>query len=193
MIRAFSFRHKHLDLPYVLIMLVLMLVCVVTLYPFLNILAISFNESTDTVRGGIHLWPRAFTLDNYREVLRNPRLATGMYVSVARTVIGTLFSLFSTAMVAYVISRKDFVLSKAMYWMFLITMYVGGGMIPDFLLVRAMGLMNNFWVYIIPGLIGGWNVFVMKSFMDGLPASLQESARLDGAHDLMIFYKIVLP
>ena len=175
------------------IILVLLMVCVVTLYPFLNILAISLNDSQDSVRGNIYLWPRVFTLANYQEIFKNPNLSAAFGMSVLRTVVGTLFSLVSTAIVAYVISRKDFVLSKLMYWMFLITMYVGGGMIPEFLLVRSLGLTNNFWVYIFPGLIGGWNVFVTKSFMDGLPSSLQESAKLDGANDMVIFARIILP
>lgn len=176
-----------------LITVILLLVCVVTLYPFLNILAISLNDSQDSVRGGIYIFPRVFTFDNYSEIFKNPNLSSAFVMSILRTVVGTLLSLGSTAMVAYVISRKDFVLSKFMYWAFLLTMYVGGGMIPEFLLVRSLGLTNNFWVYIFPNLIGGWNVFVTKSFMDGLPASLQESAKLDGANDLVIFARIVLP
>lgn len=176
-----------------LIMFFLLLVCIVTLYPFLNILAISLNDSQDSVRGGITIFPRVFTLDNYSEIFKNPNLSTAFVMSILRTVVGTVLSLASTATVAYVISRKDFVLSKFMYWVFLLTMYVSGGMIPEFLLVRSLGLTNNFWVYIFPGLIGGWNVFVTKSFMDGLPASLQESAKLDGANDLVIFARIVLP
>lgn len=176
-----------------IIALVLLVVCALTLYPFLNILAISLNDSTDSVLGGIHLWPRKFTTNNYREILRNPNLSTAFQVSVARTLVGTVLSLISTASVAYVISRRDFVLSRFLGGAFLLTMYVSGGMIPEFLVVRSLRLQNNFWVYILPGLIGGWNVFVTKAFMDGLPRALQESAKLDGANDLVIFARIVLP
>lgn len=175
------------------IFVILLGVCVVTLYPFLNILAISLNDSQDTVRGGIHILPREFTLDNYKEIFKNPNLVTAFAMSIKRTLVGTALGLFSTAMVAYVISRKDFVLSKFMYWVFMLTMYVSGGMIPEFMVIRQLGLLNNFWVYILPGLIGGWNVFVIKTFIDGLPASLQESARLDGANDWVLFSRIVLP
>ena len=96
-------------------------------------------------------------------------------------------------MVAYTLSRRDFIFNKAVTLLFIITMYVSGGLIPEFLVVKNLGLINNFAVYILPGLISAFNVIVMRSFMDGLPEALYESAKIDGANDWTTFYKIVMP
>ncbi len=165
----------------------------VTLYPFLNVLAISFNEAVDSLRGGIYLWPRRFTLANYQEIFKYQNLTTGFYISCLRTLIGTTAGILSSAMVAYVISCREFVARKLVSALFILTMYFSGGLIPEFMLVRHLGLMNNFLVYILPGLISGWNVFVLRAYMDTLPDSLKESAKLDGANDLTIFFRVVFP
>ena len=165
----------------------------ITLYPFLNVLAISLNDSLDTIKGGVHLLPRVFTWNNYREVFTYPNLVTGFNISFLRTAVGTGLGLLSTAMVAYVISCREFVARRLVTALFILTMYVSGGLIPEFMLVRKLGLMNNFWVYILPGLISGWNVFVLRAYIDTLPVSLMESAKLDGASELTIFLRIVLP
>ncbi len=165
----------------------------ITLYPFLNVLAISLNDSLDTIKGGVHLLPRVFTWNNYREVFTYPNLVTGFNISFLRTAVGTGLGLLSTAMVAYVISCREFVARRLVTALFILTMYVSGGLIPEFMLVRKLGLMNNFWVYILPGLISGWNVFVLRAYIDTLPVSLMESAKLDGANELTIFFRIVLP
>ncbi|MCL6591927.1 MAG: carbohydrate ABC transporter permease [Firmicutes bacterium] len=165
----------------------------ITLYPFLNVLAISLNNSIDSVRGGIYLWPRMFTLQNYIEVFKYKTLTTGFYISVLRTVIGTVLGVLSSAMVAYAISCREFVIQKFVATIFILTMYFGGGMIPDYMLVRNLGLINNFWVYIWPGLLNGFNIFVLRAYIDTLPISLKESAKLDGANDLTIFFRIVFP
>lgn len=175
------------------IYLVMGFVLVITLYPFLNILAVSLNDSVDTVRGGVGILPRVFTLDNYKQVFKNDNLISAFFVSVARTVIGVVTSLVSSCMFAYTLSRKDFMCRKVFSVMLLITLYVSGGLVPDYMLIRQLGLINNFWVYIIPALLNGWNVIVIRSYMDSLPLSIQESAQVDGANDFVIFYKIVLP
>lgn len=178
---------------YVLLYLFMIFMAAATLYPFLNVVAISFNDSVDSVRGGIHVWPRQFTLNNYREIFTYPDLVTGFYISSLRTIIGTVLGLLSTAMVAYVISCQEFVARKLVSALFILTLYFSGGLIPEFMLVRRLGLINNFWVYILPGLIGGWNVFVVRAYIDSLPVTLKESAKLDGANDLTIFFRIILP
>jgi putative aldouronate transport system permease protein len=165
----------------------------ITLYPFLNVLAISLNNSVDSVRGGITIWPRVFTLKNYASIFEYKSLITGFYISTLRTIIGTALGVISSAMVAYVISCREFVLQKFVATIFILTMYFSGGMIPDYMLMRHIGLINNFWVYIWPGLISGFNVFVLRAYMDTLPISLKESAKLDGANDLIIFYRIIFP
>ncbi|MGG4340131.1 carbohydrate ABC transporter permease [Paenibacillus lautus] len=169
------------------------LVMIVTLYPFLNVLAISLNDSVDTVRGGIYLWPREFTLENYVQIFKYDGLITGAKITILRTLSGTLLGLVSGTMLGYVLSRVDFQGRKFMSVFLAMTMYFSGGMIPVFILIRDLNMMNSFLVYIIPGMVSAFNVFVIRSFIDSLPYSLQESAKLDGANDFTIYYKIILP
>lgn len=166
---------------------------VATLFPFLNVLAISFNASSDTATGGVGILPREFTLENYVELSRFPALWTGFYISVLRTVIGTVSGLFCTTMLAYVISRRDYMFRKFVTTMFLLTMYVSGGLIPYFMVIRMFSLNNSFWIYIVPSLISAYNLIIVRSFIDGVPDSLQESAIIDGANDLQIFFRVIIP
>ena len=166
---------------------------VITLYPVLNTLAISFNDGTDALRGGIYLLPRKFSLKNYITVLQKDNLIIGAYVTVARTVIGTLLALFSNAILAFVVSRKRFLFKKQLSLFWVVTMYVNGGMIPTFLLYKNLGLTNSFWVYVIPGMVSAFNMLVIRTYMNGIPDSLEESAQLDGAGYMTIFTKIISP
>ncbi|MNZ51682.1 L-arabinose transport system permease protein AraQ [compost metagenome] len=113
-------------------------------------------------------------------------------ISVLRTVIGTIVTVFSSAMVAYTISRQEYLLRKFVTIAFILTMYINGGLIPNFLLIRDLGLIDSFWVYIWPGLIGVFNLIIIRSFIEGLPESIMESARIDGAGDYRNFFSIVL-
>ncbi len=169
------------------------LVLIVTLYPFLNVLAISLNESSDTVRGGITILPRVFTFENYQQIFQYEGLIRGLWVSILRTVIGTLFGLVSASMLAYTLSRPDFQARKFTSTFLVVTMYVSGGLIPVYILFRDLDLLGTFWVYVLPTVVNAFNVIVIRSFMDGLPYALQESAKLDGANDLTIYWKIILP
>ncbi|MGG3283695.1 carbohydrate ABC transporter permease [Paenibacillus solani] len=169
------------------------LVMIVTLYPFLNVLAISLNDSVDTVRGGIYIWPRQFTLENYIQIFKYDGLITGTKNTILRTLAGTFLGLLSGTMLGYVLSRVDFQGRRFMSVFLALTMYFSGGMIPVFILIRDLHMMNSFLVYIIPGMVSAFNVFVIRSFIDSLPYSLQESAKLDGANDFTIYYKIILP
>ena len=178
----------------ILIFVFMLFVIVVTLFPFLNILAKSFNDPIDTVKGGIHIIPRVFTIDNYISLFEGgSNLPAAFRMSILRTVLGTLTGLFCCALFAFPLSRSDFVFRRSFTIILVITMYIGGGLIPDFLLIRNLGLINNFWVYIIPWLINAFNVIVIRAYMDTIPISLQESAKIDGANDFKIFYKIILP
>jgi len=171
-----------------------LLIIVITVYPFLNVLAISFNEPTDTMRNVNFIIPRVFTLSNYKYIFTEKDLMSPFLMSVARTVIGTLTGVICTSMVAYVLSRKDFYFNRLFTLLFVITMYVGGGLIPDYLLItRTLGLGNNFAVYIIPGLVGVFNIILIRSFIEGLPISLQEAAMIDGANDFYIWVRIIMP
>lgn len=178
----------------IVLIVIMLFIVVITLYPFLNVLAISLNDATDTVKGGIHIWPREFTLQNYKEIFNgSTKLPRAFVNSVLRTVIGTITGVIATTMVAFTLSRRDFIFNKLVTMLFVITMYVGGGLIPEYLVVRQLGLVNNFAVYILPGLISAFNVIVIRSFMDGLPEALYESASIDGANDWTVFTKIVFP
>lgn len=171
----------------------LTLVLIVTLYPFLNVLAISLNDSTDTVRGGIYLWPRAFTWDNYQTIFNYTGLIQGLKISVLRTIVGTVLGLIAASMLAFTLSRVDFRGRKFISTFVALTMYFSGGIVPTYILMRDLHLIGTFWVYVLPGLVSGFNVFIIRSFIDGLPFALQESAKLDGANDFTIYYRVILP
>lgn len=166
---------------------------VITLYPVLNTVAISFNDGIDAVRGGIHLWPRKFTLKNYKTVLSKQNMLTGAYITVARTLIGTVFSLAANALLAYIVSRKRFLFKSQLSLFWVITMYVNGGIIPVLLLYKNLHLTNSFWVYVIPGMVSAFNMLVIRTYMQGIPDSLEESAALDGAGHMTIFARIISP
>ncbi|WP_435922159.1 carbohydrate ABC transporter permease [Paenibacillus sp. DYY-L-2] len=171
----------------------LILLAVSTLYPFLNALVVSFNQGLDTSKGGVTLWPRVFTLENYKIVFEDDRLMSGFIVSVLRTVIGTASAILCTAVFSYGMSRRELMGRKYYMVMCIITMYFSGGQIPSFLLIRNLGLMNSFWVFIIPGLIGVWNMIIFKTFFQGLPAGLEESAKIDGCGNWGTLFRVVLP
>ena len=190
-------KHKKVaaeDVIFVIInTLVLTIFTVVTLYPIINTLVISFNDGMDALRGGIYLWPRVFTTKNYDTVFKMQSILTGAKISVLRTVIGTVLQLFTTALLAYVLSIDDFLFNKGVSFFYVITMYLGAGLIPTFLWYKDLGLTNTFWVYVIPGMVSGFNLMVLRTNMKELPESLRESAQLDGANHLTIFFKIYLP
>ena len=166
---------------------------IITLYPVLNTLAISLNDGTDALRGGIYLLQRKFTWKNYITVLQKDNLIMGAYITVARTVIGTALALFANAILAFIVSRKRFMFKKQLSLFWVITMYVNGGMIPTFLLFKTLHLTNSFWVYVIPGMFSAFNMLVIRTYMNGISDSLEESAQLDGAGYTTIFLKIISP
>ena len=166
---------------------------VITLYPVLNTLAISLNDGTDALRGGIYLLPRKFTMKNYNTVPQKNNLLTGAYITVLRTIFGTVTALFANAILAFIVSRKRFLFKRSLSLFWVITMYVNGGMIPIFLLYKNLGLTNSFWVYVIPGMVSAFNMLVIRTYMAGIPDSLEESAQLDGAGYMTIFLKIISP
>lgn len=166
---------------------------VITLYPVLNTLAISFNDGIDAIRGGIYLIPRKFTLKNYATVIHKQNMLTGAYISVMRTVIGTVIALVANALLAFIVSRKRFLFKSQLSLFWVVTMYVNGGMIPVFLLYKGLHLTNSFWVYVVPGAVSAFNMLVLRTYMQGLPDSLEESAQLDGAGYMTIFAKIISP
>jgi putative aldouronate transport system permease protein len=176
-----------------IIYVTLILLLIFTLYPFINVIAVSFNESLDAIKGGIYLWPRKFTLYNYKNILADKVIYHATLISVLRTLVGTLSSLTACVILAYVLSRRDFVLRKFLTTFLVLTMYFSGGIIPTYFLFRSLHLTNNFGVYIFPALISAWNIIVIRTYIEGLPESLVESARIDGANDIQILIRIITP
>lgn len=174
---------------------IIFMIClmIVTLYPFVNMFALSFNDATDSIKGGIYLWPREWTWANYQYIFNASEIYMATLISALRTIIGTVTSVFFTAMVAYTVSRSEYRLRKFVNITFIFTMYFSGGLIPTYLLIRNLDMLNSFSVYIIPGLIGVFNMIVIRSFIEGLPDGILESAKIDGAGDFTTFFRIVLP
>ncbi|WP_054022926.1 carbohydrate ABC transporter permease [Bacillus sp. FJAT-28004] len=171
----------------------LIILGIVMFYPFWNSLVISFNEGRDTSLGGVTIWPRVFTLENYNVVFKDTRLLNSFWISVMRTVIGTIMSVFVTSLLAYGMSKKELLLRNNYMVFFIVTMFFSGGLIPTFLLVRNLGLMNTFWVMIIPGLISVYHMIIFRTFFSSLPDGLEESAKIDGCSNYGIFFRIVVP
>jgi len=173
--------------------LFLLLLSFITLYPFWTTIAVSLNDAMDTMRGGITFVPRKFSLFNYQVIFRTGAIPHAFFISVARTVINLGTSVFFTAMIAFALSRREFVLLKPFTFILVISMYINAGLIPTFFLYLRLGMYNSFWVYIIPGIVNAFNFVVMRTYMRTIPESIIESARIDGYGDFYIFIRIVFP
>ena len=169
------------------IYLVLAFVVVATVYPFWNTIAISFNDGLDSLTGGIKLLPRKWTLQNYTNLFQ-----AGI-ISVTRTVLQTVLSVFCTCILAYSLSRKEFVLRKPLTTILVISMYVNAGLIPGYMLIKNLHLLGKYSVYIIPCLVDIFNFILVRTYINGLPDSFVESARIDGANEFRIFLQIIMP
>ncbi len=173
---------------------ILCLLMLITLYPVLNTVAISFNDGTDAVRGGIGIWPRVLSTEAYKSLLSDEQIFNAFFISVSRTVITTILNVILTSMLAFTLSRKEYVLRGFITLVMVLTMYVNAGLIPNYLLIsRTLKLSKTFWVYIIPTMFSCFNMIVIRTYINGLPEALAESARIDGANDLRIFWQIIFP
>lgn len=173
--------------------ILLTLFMVIVIYPFINVLAISLNEGKDAIKGGIYLWPRKFTLANFQYVLQDSAIYRGTIVSIIRTLIGTVTAVLGNALLGYIVSCQNFGGRKFMRILFLITMYFGGGLIPVYLLMTKLGLVNTLAVYWVPSIFSAYYMMLCASYIQGLPEALFEAARVDGASELRIFGQFVLP
>ncbi len=173
--------------------LAMLLFAFLVIYPFYNQLVISFNQGIDAQRGGVYFWPRAPSLDNYVWLLRNARLLSGLLVSIMRVVVGTLSCLFASALLGYITTIRYFSGRRFMRVLFVVTMYFGGGMIPTYLVMLKLGLLNTFQIYWLPYLISPYYMLLFSSYLSQLPDSLFEAARVDGATELRVFFQIVVP
>lgn len=170
------------------------ILAMICLYPMLHVL---FGSMSDPMRIAVHsgplLWPLGFTLEGYKVVLKNPNIWSGYTNTLIYVCAGTAMKLFMTSLGGYVLSRKDFKLRNLLMVLIVITMYFHGGLIPDFLLIQNIGIYNTRWAILLPGLIASWNLIILKTAFQAVPASLEESARIDGANDLIILFRIIFP
>lgn len=175
------------------IYLLITLLCLSIVLPFLNILALSFNAGKDAERGGIYFWPRVWSIQNFKEVFASSNIVTAFGISLFRTVVGTVASVFLTAMGAYALKSRTMPGVRFFTLMIFFTMLFSGGMIPYYMLLKSLHLTNTIWVYIIPSLYSAWNLIIMRTFFQQIHPSLEESARMDGYNDFAIFMRIIMP
>lgn len=164
-----------------------------TLFPFVNIIAMSFSSSRAINAGEVFMWPIEFNLDAYHNLIRDGQLIVAMKNTVIITLAGTALNMLFTIMAAYPLSKSRLKGRNIMLMAILFTMLFSGGLIPKFLLMNTLGLVNTYWALWLPALISAYNMFVMKSFLEGLPEELEESAAIDGASEFRILWQIVLP
>ncbi|WP_240702964.1 carbohydrate ABC transporter permease [Cohnella luojiensis] len=173
--------------------LLIALMCLSIILPFLNIFALAFNPGKDAERGGIYFWPRIWSLDNFNKVFEASNIASAFGISIFRTVVGTVASVFLTAMAAYALKSKTLPGGKFFMMFIFFTMLFSGGIIPYYMLLKSVHLTNNIWVYVIPGLYSAWNLIIIRTFFQQIHPSLEESARIDGYNDFSIFLRIIMP
>lgn len=174
-------------------MILLSLFTIVILVPLWNVVVSSFSSGRALAEGGFLFWPSEFSLENYRAVFRDESIWQSFLISVSKTVIGVVTHVFFCAMVGYGLSKK-YVRGRKLYMtMGVITMFFSGGMIPTYLLIKSLGLLNSFWVYILPALLSFYDVIILMNFFRNVPDSLEESAKIDGAGDWRIFLYIMIP
>lgn len=173
--------------------LFMLLVMFCTVYPFWYVVVGSLNDSTDFLRGGVFFWPRKFSLLNYSEVFGNDSLLNAFGVTIARTAVGVVTHIVFTGIFAYGMAYKNLMGKKVYSIICIIPMFIGGGIIPYYLLLVNLGLTNTFWVYIVPWLFSFWDSLILRMGFQSIPDSLFESARIEGAGEIRIFWKIALP
>lgn len=172
---------------------VLILFSLIIILPCMNILALSFNDGRDAARGGVWFWPRQFTVDNYRNVFSNDELLPAYRITVARTFVGTVLTLFVTSLAAFTLREKQLPGRRAMILFITFCLVFSGGTIPTYIVYRELGLTNTFWVFIVPSLVSVTHLMMMRSSFEGIPDELFESAELDGAGYVRIYATIVMP
>ena len=171
----------------------LTVIAITTLYPLIYTITMSLSTTSEALKSGFHLFPKEITLDAYSQVFSNNSFSTAYFNTVFRTVVGTSLALLVTLMFAYALSRS-YLPNKKVYTMILLfTMIFNGGQIPTYLVIKDLHLLDNIWVYILPNLLTAYNVIIAKSFFQSIPTSLTEAAKIDGANEFVIFFKLMLP
>lgn len=177
-----------------IVYVILSLVAVIVLYPLIFVLSASFSDPQTVLRGEMLLWPEGFNLNSYSKIFQNQDILSGYSNTLLYTTIGTLINLVMTVLGAYPLSRKDFVGKNAVMALFVFTMFFGGGLIPTYLLIKDLGMLNTFWVMVIPNAVSIWNIIIMRTFFQqSIPYELQEAATIDGCSNIQILTRIILP
>jgi len=158
-------------------------------YIFIN----AFNEPMDSARGGIYLLPRIWSIESFVYVFNNNDILRPMFISVSRTVLGTIAHVTACFVAAFCLSKKDLIFRKPFMMIIVFTMYFSGGIIPFYILLMWLGLLNNFFVYIIPVMLNAFNIILIKTYIEQLPESILEAAEVDGANDFTVMCRIVAP
>jgi len=171
----------------------LLAVVFATFYPFWNVLVLSVNSAADSIKGGIYFWPRELSFTSYKEILTDREILHAVWVTFARTVVGTPLAVLVITLLAYPLSNRDLVLRKPITLYFIFTMYFGGGLIPYYMVLKSVHLIDTFWVFVLPGLVNVFYMILVRTFIEQLPQELAESAKIDGANDLQIFIRVILP
>lgn len=172
---------------------ILFIVFLVSVYPFYLAIVLSFNEGLDSQLGGIYFWPRKPTLENYQQFFSDVVWIRSIGVTLLRTVVGTVLTVFFTALVSYGLSDKELIGRKVYISLFIFAMYFSGGIIPYYTVLRSIKLLDTFWVYIIPQMLNLFYVLVAITFFQGIPREIHEAARIDGANEMKIFQSIIVP
>lgn len=172
---------------------ILLLFTMIIIIPLWNVIVSSFSSGRSLAEGGFVFWPKEFSLENYQAVFRDETIWQSFIISVLKTVIGVVTHVFFCAMIGYGLSKSNVRGRKLYVTMGVITMFFSGGMIPTYLLIKSLGLLNTFWVYIIPALFSYYDVVILMNFFRNVPDSLEESAKIDGAGDWKIFLRIFIP
>lgn len=171
------------------VMILFMLICI---YPFYYVIIYSISDPTQAA-GGVFLLPAGLELTSYKEIFEKGDILWAFLVSVARTVLGTIICVGASSFFAYLVTKKEMVARKFIYRFVIVTMYLNAGLIPWYLTMKAYGLRDNFLLYILPGAVNAFYMILIKTYIEQLPPSLEESASLDGAGVFTIFSKIILP
>lgn len=171
----------------------LLIFSIIIIVPLWNVIVSSFSSGRSLAEGGFIFWPKEFSLENYEAVFRDSSIWQSFFISVAKTVVGVITHVFFCAMIGYGLSKQKVRGRKLYVTMGVITMFFSGGMIPTYLLIKSLGLLNSFWVYIIPALFSYYDVIILMNFFRNVPDSLEESAKIDGAGDWRVFLKIFIP
>ena len=171
----------------------LLFIFIVTFFPFWQIFILSINDAGDSLKGGLLLWPRELNFSSYKAVFQNEEILSSLGVTVTRTVIGVPLTVFCVAMLAYVLSKTELVHRRAINFFFVFTMYFSGGLIPTYMVIKALGLIENFFVFIFPGLVNIYWMILVRTYIEGLPKELFEAAASEGAGEFTIFMRVVLP